>query len=111
MAQDPHREITRVLARIDGIALIGSRQMPWWSATFCGLRHQFLVRIDSPAGKAALDAIASHEFTISGHLVADIAIVAEPVASGSDADSAPPISDGGNDDAMVHVEALTLAEA
>jgi hypothetical protein len=48
---------------------------PWCSATFVGAQHQFRVSMpDRAAGDALAATLPDHEFTIPGHIVADLSI-------------------------------------
>ena len=72
----------------------------WQSLTFVGERHEVSLRIAGPdsAGVAArlTGGLADAEFDIAGHVVADIAVVGEPVGH---ADGSTGLS----------IEALTIA--
>ena len=72
----PHRRLTRLLAAElgAGAALGGSTLRPWASASFVGARHRF----DCTAEAMVLDALrvrlATTEWRLPGHIVADVAV-------------------------------------
>ncbi len=72
----------------------------WQSLTFIGERHEITLRIAGPEAALALallrDGLAEAEWTLNGHLVAEILIVGE--------ESEP---DGS---ILVEIEALTLSD-
>ncbi len=85
----------------DRILLTDARSVDWQSLTFIGERHELGLRI---AGPDARDAVArmtaglpDAEFSIPGHVVADVALAGEP-------DFAP---DGS---AALTIEALTIVD-
>ena len=53
----------------------------WASATFIGARHRFVVTLPGPDPAAAEDRLATlllaHDFTLRGHIVADVAAFRE----------------------------------
>lgn len=57
------------------------RSRSWASATFAGARHEISFRIDGEGAGAAADAflanLSTTEFSLRGHILADIALVAE----------------------------------
>lgn len=59
----------------------------WASATFTGARHELTFRLEGPGADAAADAfladLTSAEFSLRGHILADIALASrEPVGEG-----------------------------
>jgi hypothetical protein len=85
----------------DRILLTEFRSTDWQSLTFIGEQHRIRLRIPSP-GAAEISAslvngIEESEFAIPGHVVADIALAAEPeqMADGS---------------IIIAIEALTVEE-
>ncbi|GGB60281.1 hypothetical protein [Blastomonas aquatica] len=77
---DPATALIRAvlsLARGDA-ALEEHRGTTWASATFTGMRHVMRLRFDGEQAVATAHwltrILPEHEFTISGHLVADIAV-------------------------------------
>lgn len=69
----------------DRIFLVSFLSTDWASLTFVGERHKIALRIPGPdAGPVAArlaDGIEDAEWTIPGHLVGDIRLVAGPVAA------------------------------
>jgi hypothetical protein len=94
-----------VLARAkisgDRILLTDIQSTEWQSLTFVGERHQFRFRIAGPAADGAVRnltyGLRHADFSIPGHIVADIALVGEP----------EPSDDGS---VSLDLEALTIAE-
>lgn len=82
-----------------GIVVGRVQSVDWQSLTFVGERHELSLRLAAPDAVAALarlrDGLADAEWTLCGHVVADIVIVGEELAS-----------DGS---IRVAIEALTLA--
>lgn len=66
-----------VLLEPDGASLRSSRERRWASATFCGARHIFELETALP-GPSAVERLRArlpdHEFSMAGHLVADISL-------------------------------------
>lgn len=62
-----------LLAFLGNGTIASSRQRNWASATFSGARHSFAIETGLPPAK--LDSLSDHEFTLSGHIVADICVV------------------------------------
>ncbi len=66
----------------DRILLTEFRSKDWQSLTFIGEQHRIRLRIPVPeAGEIAarlVNGIADAEFTLPGHIVADIALKGEP---------------------------------
>ena len=93
--------VTRSGVRRDRILLSEFRSTDWQSLTFVGERHEISLRIPGPNAEAAAERISdgldAAEFTIPGHVVADI-VLATP---------AQKIGDGS---IMLQLEALTIAE-
>lgn len=78
--KDPH---TRLIAQVLELAgpdssVIATSSRPWASATFLGARHLVIMRIRGAghADRATLfaEALPHAEFSISGHIVADICV-------------------------------------
>jgi hypothetical protein len=61
----------------------------WHSLTFAGERHAIALRVPGPDAKAIverlLDGLEEAEFTISGQIVADIAVETQPLLHGDGA--------------------------
>lgn len=69
---DPHRALLRALAAsYPALRVLDGRTEPWASATFTGMRH--VLRCE-PLDLAGLD---DADFTLPGHVVADIAAAEE----------------------------------
>ena len=85
----------------DRILLTEFRSTDWQSLTFVGERHEFQLRVPAPDAFEVLTRIVAGleeaEFSIAGHLVADIAAVGDPSRH---ADGSMTLS----------IEALTVAE-
>jgi hypothetical protein len=85
----------------DRILLSEWRSTDWQSLTFIGERHEIVLRLcGAEAGGAwqrIANGLAEAEFTLPGHVLADIAVIGEPKAS----------SDGS---LAMSIEALTIAE-
>lgn len=85
----------------DRILLTDFRSVDWQSLTFIGERHEMELRVPGPASDLIAarltDGLADAEFSIPGHLLADIGFQRPP---------------SGNCDGSVtlHIEALTIAE-
>ena len=93
--------LARAAVPRDRILLTDVRSTDWQSLTFVGERHEFRLRVPGPDSAATserlCDGLADAEFSIPGQIVADIAIVGEPVLS----------EDGST---SVTIEALTISE-
>ncbi|MBB6427557.1 hypothetical protein [Sphingopyxis sp. JAI128] len=76
----PHRRLRTLLARElpQGATLGASTFRPWASASFVGARHLFpctLALGDVATARAALhDRLSAIEWTLPGHIVADVAV-------------------------------------
>lgn len=76
-----------LLARIpqerDRILLTEQSSTDWQSLTFVGERHEFRFRVHGPAARNVFDlltaGLAEAEFSIPGHVVADIAVESAPI--------------------------------
>jgi hypothetical protein len=69
---DPHAALLRALRRHQpGLILIESCSTPWASVTFVGDRHIFRFAPCAPAPD-----LAEAEFSLPGHIVADVAATA-----------------------------------
>ena len=66
----------------DRILLTEFRSTDWQSLTFTGEQHQIGLRIPAPDAshivEKLVNGLADCEFSIAGHVVADIALVGEP---------------------------------
>ena len=84
----------------DRVRISAFRSVDWHSLTFNGERHEIALLIPGPdaAATAALlrDGLGEAEWALSGHVVADILIVAERDVPGGDI--------------QLEVEALTLSD-
>jgi hypothetical protein len=104
--RSPHHRLSHGLQQRVGPALrlVDSRETPWASATFTGARHRFhFIVEDAPMNRTARDAVAAlteAEWTLTGHIVADVALR----WGYADADAA-------YDPMMLNVEILTVADA
>lgn len=58
------------------LTVVSADQRPWESATFTGARHVLSAALDGPAQAVGrwLSAMPEMEFTLSHHIVADIAV-------------------------------------
>ena len=85
----------------DRILLTDVQSTDWQSLTLTGERHQFELRVSAPHSEAVADrmccVLEDAEFSIPGLIVADIAVVGDPVRA----------SDGST---SVTIEALTIEE-
>jgi hypothetical protein len=85
----------------DRILLTDRHSTEWQSLTFVGERHQFRFRIAGPnpsdAVRNIVAGLGDAEFSITGHIVADIAVASQPEVN----------QDGS---VSVGLEALTIAE-
>jgi hypothetical protein len=74
--------IGRVRVSRDRILLTAVQSTDWRSLTFTGERHQFHLRVPGADAGEIVDRmctnLADAEFSIAGHIVADIAIAATP---------------------------------
>lgn len=93
--------IARTQLPRDRILLMDWTSVDWQSLTFVGERHEITFRLTGWEARVAAErlgaGLADAEFTIPGHIVADVAIV----GSGKEAE------DGS---VIVHLEALTISE-
>ncbi|HEV2747549.1 MAG TPA: hypothetical protein VGW34_09665 [Allosphingosinicella sp.] len=80
------------------------RSRSWASATFAGARHEVALRIEGDGANEAADAFLRNlrvaEFELRGHILADIALVAEERLTS--ADGAPQV--------RIRIEALTVED-
>lgn len=89
MIRDATTELLRALAASPASFTIEeARSRNWASATFAGVRHELMLRLDGDGASAVadllLDGIEEREFDLRGHYLADIALVArEDVAGGA----------------------------
>ena len=93
--------LARVSINRDRILLTEFQSVDWQSLTFVGERHQVQFRILGPNSdelvEALIDGLADAEFSIPGHIVADIALSGDLERN----------TDGSM---TVNLEALTVAE-
>src|SRR5688500_10696526 len=93
--------IARTGVPADRILLTEARSIDWQSLTFVGERHELGLRIAGPEVRDAVarltTGLSDAEFSIPGHLVADVAVRREPrfAADGS---------------ATLTIDALTIAD-
>lgn len=70
----------------DRILLTEFRSTDWQSLTFIGEQHKIRLRIPQPHAAETVarlvNGLADHEFSISGHIVADVAVEGEPQTNG-----------------------------
>ena len=85
IARRPRRPWMQLLSALLGLAqgkaeLLRHSERAWASVTFTGSRHAITLAFTGDdavaAGEAFIEALPEHEFTISGQLVADAAVVA-----------------------------------
>ena len=85
----------------DRILLTDLQTIDWQSLTFVGERHQFRLRVPGRDSSAVVERMCAGledaEFSIRGQIVADIAVLGEPVRA----------NDGST---TLTIEALTVAE-
>lgn len=66
----------------DRILLTEFRSTDWQSLTFTGEHHKIRLRVPAPDSRATtirlVDGLEEAEFSIPGHVVADVAVVGEP---------------------------------
>lgn len=93
--------MARARVPADRILLTDARSVDWQSLTFIGERHELALRILGPDARQAVHCmtagLADAEFSIPGHLVADVAVRGDPqfAADGS---------------AALTIDALTIAD-
>jgi len=94
MSANVHRILSAALLRMaPGSTIASSRERPWASVTFSGARHWIALEIEREGSAAFAAMLPEAEFSLSGHLVADLAVMAcEPQG----------------DRALLHIEALTV---
>jgi hypothetical protein len=75
---DPHARLIRALiARSGGHAVLDhGTSESWASVTFTGARHLLRFTMPPIASEGFVRGLEEHEFTIPGHIVADIAVTA-----------------------------------
>ena len=71
---DPHARLGLALTNLSGGELVESRQTSWASATFSGARHHYVFHLRDEAPTDVLGTLDEREFTLPGHVLADIAI-------------------------------------
>lgn len=85
----------------DRILLTEFRSTDWQSLTFTGEKHQIRLRVPQPNAREIaqklVNGLGEAEFSIPGHVVADIAVVGDPEG----------LEDGSF---AIAIEALTVAE-
>ena len=78
----------RVTLRTFDLTVEEIRSRSWASATFTGARHELSFRIEGEGAGAAADAflatLSAAEFDLRGHILADIALVAEERSESGD---------------------------
>ena len=83
-----------------GFSLEEVRSRGWASATFTGARHELAFRLEGEAAEAEaerfLSGLEAAEFDLRGHVLADVALVAETRSPGL---------------AAIRIEALTVEES
>ncbi len=93
--------LERIGDQADRILLSAVESVDWQSLTFAGERHLLMLRVPGPdaeeIARGFTSGIEEAEFAILGHIVADIALAAEPVRA----------ADGS---VTLKIEALTIAE-
>ena len=72
------RALCAGMAGLATVEALSSRS--WASITFSGERHHLVLRLEGEGGAAAadkfLDGLAEREFDLPGHILADVALVA-----------------------------------
>ncbi len=90
---------TRLVEQLIGLMphafFASSRHKRWASATFTGARHNFVFKTANDQALMIIKSLASQEFTIPNHLVADICVIAQQ---------------RGPDGCELEIEALTVEE-
>ena len=75
--------IARAAVPRDRILLTDVQSTDWQSLTFVGERHRLELRVAGPRSCEAVDrlriGLEEVEFNICGHIVADVAVIGEPV--------------------------------
>jgi hypothetical protein len=91
LKHDPGRELTRALcAAFSGrpatVEELSSRG--WASITFTGARHELTLRLEGGGADAAADGflagLTEREFALRGHILADIALLADERRDGGE---------------------------
>ncbi len=78
----PGTQLVRAVMQLAGgqAEILRHAERPWASVTFSGARHTLVLRFAGAegcaAGEAFVAALADHEFTLRGQLVADAAVTA-----------------------------------
>lgn len=94
MSANVHRCLSAALLRMaPGSRILSSRERPWASVTFSGARHWIALEVDAPDADALAALLPEAEFSLSGHLVADLAVVGREPQDAR---------------ALLHIEALTV---
>ena len=72
----PHRRLARLLAIELGDNAVCARSTlrPWASANFVGARHLFDYMVPEAAPEILCERLATVEWKLSGHIVADVAV-------------------------------------
>ena len=77
------------------------RSRPWTSATFAGVRHDLVFRVEGASAEEeadrVLDGLEDAEFDLRGHILADIALVSRS-------------SDPSGPSVTIAIEALTVED-
>lgn len=94
---DPHAKLVEALRDCAGgkSETLQSSSRPWASATFSGARHEIRLRLPIAVADVLNETLDQHQFTIRGHLVADILVAHR--------------HDAGNV-ATIDIEALTIEQ-
>lgn len=94
------RAIAAQFAARDGFGVERIRSRSWASATFVGARHALVLGLSGATAEAAADAFVARleniEFTLRGHIVADIALISDERRA---------------DGVRIAIEALTIEDA
>ena len=70
-----HAALGGLLEQIARGAVLRSSETCWASSSFSGARHRFVIGLEDAASLPALAELEEREFDLSGHIVADIALV------------------------------------
>jgi hypothetical protein len=80
----------------EGASVTAQPSQNWASATFAGARHRLEIRLPARSAAAFEEGLAEAEFSLRGHLLADIAISARKAAG---------------EEMLLELEALTIEES
>jgi len=70
-----HGALSSELERITSGAVVRSSERCWASSQFRGARHRYVIGFGDRQPLPDLDGLDEREFELSGHIVADIALV------------------------------------